>query len=147
MHLHEQSNYSANLYRLGFMAPAFIAHFTGIQQLLLFNSLSYLNLMVNVSFIKTFARYHLQVAVLSLNNRKFSHWLLEIPFEMGPAAKLIASWALSVPAATDVPLVRRTAASDGGSRPVRWLVRKRAQNFYRQRRRDGKPKWALWLGG
>lgn len=71
--------------------------------------------MVNISFSKTFAHYHLQVAVIFLNNMKFPHRLLKAPFETWPTAKLISSQALPAPAATDVPPVKRTAASVSGS--------------------------------
>lgn len=62
--------------------------------------------MVNASFIKTFARYHLQVAVIFLNDRKFPYCLLKAPFERWPTAKLISSQALLAPAVTDVPPVK-----------------------------------------
>jgi len=71
--------------------------------------------MVNISFIKTFAHYHLQVAVIFLNDMKFPYCQLKTPFETRPTAKLISSQALPAPAATDVAGVKRAAASDSGS--------------------------------
>lgn len=49
---------------------------------------------------------------------KFPHCLLKTHFEKWPNAKLISSQALPAPAATDVPVGKRAAASDSAE----WCV-------------------------